>query len=323
MNIPSPYRTSVDIDRKSAWEIFDKLPGVCFSQPKSFYANRKMKNAPSWQQACKLIQVADLILNATNGVGVHQKSMLAEMLAWNADKEIGLSYDSCDHIVYGVRCFVAQLCNHKSKDREMPVTWQSKFGGLWAKVAVNKKSNVEPKLVDTGRLPLGNGDDDVQILENVKSEPPEIVDLAESSESELDVADFKRKLFETSDPELAQILALEIAGEALEPKPKRRRITGKTKDKEIKVENGKLSVEAMKALATGGAPTKCSPKAWSVVRKNSKGKRRKKPPMKVAPRPRKQKHVNNFGRSGQKILASLFKRNAFILLQDEVEGVDR
>lgn len=68
------YRKSVDIPDDAACRAFAALPAQLFTSPSTFYTNRVFKNAPSWSKGVRLIPALNEIVEASNGLGVHQKS---------------------------------------------------------------------------------------------------------------------------------------------------------------------------------------------------------------------------------------------------------
>ena len=140
------------------------------------------------------------------------------MKQWAAE-DMDLDTETVEDVLHGLRAFISQILNHKSKQRVIPAVWNSKFKGLWDKlnpdssceilvashVAVAKPTSVNTADLHNASRQSDDEDDDCVEIANPKKRDVYVVDVATDSE-DLDVDALKSELFSSADPVLDQIL---------------------------------------------------------------------------------------------------------------------
>jgi hypothetical protein len=293
--VPKTYRKAVDIDENGAFAAFDKIPISVLGSSPCTYTNKKFKNAPTWQKAAKLVPCVSLLVDASGGRAIHQKQLDGHMRKWVAQNDVEISEEKRDDVVYSVRALVCQLLNHKRKGRSIPQMWASRFQVLFDKLMVDSSCVQGDSKSDQPQLALADDDDydpddvdDSSEPEVVPIQPKKIdvVDLSDTDSQDFDLDAYKKKVFDSDDADLKELLEKDSAAEA--PRG-RRRLTSKTSENASAVikpgmlehEPGLesvLSKGVLSALASGDLSGGVTPAKWRALKAAQKKGDRK--PMK-------------------------------------------
>ena len=101
------YRKSVDIPDTAACQAFEALPATLFASPKTMYPHHTLKNAPVWAKGIRLIAALQVIVDASCGQGIHQKSTKLQFAKWSSHQGMNITEEDQDIVVLPIR---ALLC---------------------------------------------------------------------------------------------------------------------------------------------------------------------------------------------------------------------
>ena len=253
------YRKAIDISTEAAELAFDQLPAALFAAPKTFYANRVFKNAPTWAKGVKLVPAVNELLDGSKGYTIHHKSLLAQFKHWATVHGIQLSSEDQDEVILSLRSVVCQLSNHKKNTRSVPKSFSRIYAVVWSKVAAAPQAHPEDKQSeDQARPEDEQGEVEIMLPER---EPAEFVDLTSDDKDDYMVE--KAVLFSSDNPTLNTLLQ-----DTEKTKKKQRRLRGKSTDDAIPKLDLGMSLQGL----TETKEEDISPKTFKELNKQLKDK---------------------------------------------------
>ena len=231
-----------DLDHDGYLAIAKALPAKAWEYGKLVKVKSlNFRRAPQWDKVQLLAPALHTLLERSKGKQVRQKSFAASLKKWAHDDKLHYTADALDTAAFTLRCIVAQLIHHKTKEREVPKDFRRTCQTLFDKVSFDFVASDEVE--------------DSQVEEVCAELDDASAQTVASSESD---GTFKARVLGADDPDLQQLL---VGGAAEKDLP-----DGTPKKKPA------MSMDGLRKLAAGSSETFACPGAFNALNREIKAK---------------------------------------------------